>query len=71
MFIKRKTILVAKLTRKTKTGRDLPILDKPVTISIKTKVPEKYMLIDTETGEIYMGNSNGSWTNFVKNKDNK
>lgn len=59
---------MAKQTRKTKTGRDLIILDKPVTISIKTKVPSKYMLIDTETGEIYLGNSNGAWTKFVKDK---
>jgi hypothetical protein len=59
---------VAKQTRKTKTGRDLIILDKPVTISIKTKVPSKYMLIDTETGEIYLGNSSGAWTKFVKDK---
>ncbi len=59
---------MAKQTRKTKTGRDLIILDKPVTISIKTKVPSKYMLIDTETGEIYLGNSSGAWTKFVKDK---
>ena len=62
---------MAKQIRKTKTGRDLISLDKPVTISVKTKVPSKYMLIDTETGEIYMGNSNGTWTKFVKNKDDK
>jgi hypothetical protein len=59
---------VAKQTRKTKTGRDLIVLDKPVTISVKTKVPSKYMLIDTETGEIYLGNSSGAWTKFVKDK---
>ena len=59
---------MAKQTRKTNTGRDLIVLDKPVTISVKTKVPSKYMLIDTETGEIYLGNSSGTWTKFVKNK---
>jgi len=33
----------------------LPELDEPVKISIITKCPSKYVLIDTETGQVYRG----------------
>jgi hypothetical protein len=34
---------------------------EPVDLVIHTKCPEKWMLIDKETGEIYQGNSGGYW----------
>ena len=34
---------------------------KPVDLVVHTKCPEKWMLIDKETGEIYQGNPNGFW----------
>lgn len=35
----------------------IPNLKKSVQLSVITKCPEKYMLIDKETGEVYNGSS--------------
>ena len=42
-------------TRTLLDGNDVEELDKPVTLKIYTKCPEKYMLIDLQTGERYIG----------------
>lgn len=39
--------------RKLLGGTEVPELEESVTLSIKTKCPQKWMLIDMETGEIY------------------
>jgi hypothetical protein len=36
-------------------------LEEPKSLIIHTKCPEKWMLIDRETGQIYQGNSGGYW----------
>jgi hypothetical protein len=36
-------------------GDKVKDLDLPVTITVYTKCPEKWMLIDMETGEHYLG----------------
>lgn len=41
--------------RKTLDGRPLVELDEPMALIINTKVPHKWILQDTETGEIYRG----------------
>ena len=41
--------------RKTLDGRPLIELDEPMALIVNTKVPHKYILQDTETGEIYRG----------------
>lgn len=33
----------------------------PIDLIVHTKSPEKWMLIDKETGEIYQGNAGGYW----------
>ena len=33
----------------------------PVDLIVHTKSPEKWILIDKETGEIYQGNARGYW----------
>ena len=33
----------------------------PIDLVVHTKSPEKWMLIDKETGEIYQGNAGGYW----------
>ena len=33
----------------------------PVDLIVHTKCPDKWLLIDKETGEIYQGNSAGHW----------
>jgi hypothetical protein len=37
--------------RKSKTGKTINELDKPITLKLHTKCPDKYILIDTETGQ--------------------
>lgn len=44
--------------RKLKNGGIVPELPEPVTLEVYTKCPEKYMLIDMETGQKYVGHSN-------------
>lgn len=41
--------------RKTLDGRPLIELDEPMALIVNTKVPHKWILQDTETGEIYRG----------------
>jgi hypothetical protein len=45
--------------------------DIPIELIVYTKCPEKWLLIDRETGEIYQGNSAGHWDRLdpvIKNK---
>jgi len=42
-------------TRKLQDGTEVEEFDKAVTLTIYTKCPEKYMLIDMQTGERYVG----------------
>jgi hypothetical protein len=45
----------------------------PIDLVVHTKSPEKWMLIDKETGEIYQGNPNGYWDRLdpvIKNSHN-
>ena len=43
------------VVRKTLDGRPLVELDEPMALIVNTKVPHKWILQDTETGEIYRG----------------
>jgi len=45
--------------------------DKPINLVVHTKCPEKWLLIDRETGEIYQGAYAGHWDRLdpvIKNK---
>ena len=44
--------------RKIKTFEEL---EKPISLTVKTRCPEKYLLLDRETGDIFVGNSMGFW----------
>jgi hypothetical protein len=44
-------------TRKLLDGNEVPELVSPITLTVYTKCPEKYMLTDMETGEKYIGYS--------------
>jgi hypothetical protein len=35
--------------------------DNPIDLVVHTKCPDKWLLIDRGTGEIYQGSSNGHW----------
>lgn len=48
-------------TRKLLDGREVPELEGSKVLSVKTKCPEKWLLIDLETGERYTGyNTDGN-----------
>jgi len=34
---------------------------KSVTLTVKTKCPEKWLLVDRETGQVYQGSEKGHW----------
>ena len=36
-------------------------IEQPIALTVKTKSPEKYLLIDRETGNMFVGNSMGFW----------
>ncbi len=42
-------------TRSLQDGTEVQELDHPLILEIKTKCPEKWILIDSETGEKYQG----------------
>ncbi len=44
-------------TRTLLDGRDVEELEKPVTLEVKTKCPKKWMLVDLQTGERYIGHT--------------
>lgn len=41
--------------------REFLELEEPITLTVYTKVPAKYILIDTETGQVYKGSDKGRW----------
>jgi hypothetical protein len=46
-------------------------LYKPIDLTVHTKSPEKWILLDKETGETYQGNIAGHWDRLdpvIKNK---
>ena len=51
-----------RVQRWKKSGEEIEVLISPIDLIIHTKVPNKYILLDEETGQIYRGNKNGSWT---------
>lgn len=53
-------------TRTLLDGRDVLELEQAVTLEVYTKCPEKWMLVDLQTGERYIGHidpsaGNNSW----------
>jgi hypothetical protein len=37
------------------------VLSNSVVLQVKTKSPEKWLLVDRETGQVYQGSENGHW----------
>lgn len=55
--------------RKLVDGTEVVEFDKPVTLTVHTKCPEKWMLVDKETGEVYIGHATkgkNSWKKIDK-----
>jgi hypothetical protein len=40
-------------------------LKYPVTLTVYTKSPSKWLLIDRETGQAYEGSENGRWDKLI------
>jgi hypothetical protein len=46
-------------------SREIPTTEHPVSLTIYTRCPEKWVLVDTETGQIYKGNQGGYWDQLI------
>lgn len=58
-------------TRKLKDGSEVKEMELPVTLTVYTRCPEKYKLVDMETGEEYIGYptiGNSSWRKITHGK---
>jgi hypothetical protein len=44
-----------------RTGRDIPTTEHPTVLTVSTRCPEKWVLVDTGTGQTYKGNAGGYW----------
>jgi len=44
-----------------KKSKNFKEFDKPIDLVVHTKCPDKWLLIDRETGKVYQGNSGGYW----------
>jgi hypothetical protein len=55
--------------RTLQNGDQVPELDNAITLTVYTKCPEKYILIDQETGQRYMGYSTTDTFNWRKLED--
>lgn len=44
-----------------KSNKEYKTFEQPVDLLVHTKCPEKWLLIDRETGQIYQGNNGGYW----------
>ena len=44
-----------------KSNKEYKTCEEPVDLLVHTKCPEKWLLIDRETGQIYQGNNGGYW----------
>jgi hypothetical protein len=50
--------------------KDFKEFDEPIDLLVHTKCPEKWLLIDRETGQTFQGNAKGYWDRldpFLKN----
>lgn len=54
--------------RKLTDGSEVEELENPCTLVVYTKCPNKWILIDKETGQLYLGNKNGKWDKINESK---
>lgn len=48
------------------------VFNEPVVLNVKTRRPEKWLLVDRETGQVYQGNPEGYWDRldpYIKESD--
>lgn len=44
-----------------RTAHHYPEYDSAIIMTVYTKSPEKWLLIDRETGQVYQGSPHGDW----------
>jgi len=58
--------------RKLQTGEEVDELPNPIFLKVYTKCPEKWMLVDLETGERYIGHKTegkNSWNKLNQDQE--
>jgi hypothetical protein len=50
-------------------AKEYPELSEAVTLTVHTKSPQKWMLVDRETGQVYEG-ANGYWEKLLPKSPN-
>lgn len=53
--------IVCTATRVLRDGSVVPETPAPVTLSLTTRCPRKWLAVDLETGEVWAGNERGAW----------
>ena len=53
--------------RNGRAAKQYPEKDIATVMTVYTRAPEKWLLVDRETGEVYQGNSFGSWDRLIEN----
>jgi hypothetical protein len=76
LYIPRKNVEVSKQTiyfmgnilyngfkrgEQVRQSKNFEELEESIKLTVRTRSPEKYLLIDRETGNIFVGNSMGHW----------
>ena len=54
-----------------RSNKEYENFEESVDLLVHTKCPEKWLLVDRETGQIYQGNNGGYWDRLdpvIKNK---
>ncbi len=51
--------------REHRDGHQYPELNLPIILTVYTRSPQKWLLLDRETGQTYEGNSKGTWDKLV------
>lgn len=51
--------------RGERPAKQYPELNLAIVMTVYTRTPGKWLLVDRETGEVYEGNRSGSWDRLV------
>lgn len=51
--------------RNGRPAREYPELLNAIIMTLYTRAPSKWLLVDRETGEVYQGNTKGSWDKLI------
>lgn len=52
--------------RNGRAAKQYPETGSAIIMTVYTRTPEKWLLVDRETGEVYQGNALGSWDRMIQ-----